>query len=185
MSDSSSTTDIYMYFLPPGNIKGEALATGEAVDKDQSLKGKFAFEVTSVTFDAKNEENIGQKAGGGGGGGGGADAGKIKFEAIKISKMTDQATPGLVEACSAGRKIREGVIQFRRNHKVFMEYFLADCVISQIQTKGGGGGEPTDDITIDYEAIRVEYSRQKENGEMQKVGEAKWNRTKSEASYPY
>ena len=40
------SSDIYMYFNPPGNIKGEALVTGEVGnDASKSLRGKFAFQV--------------------------------------------------------------------------------------------------------------------------------------------
>jgi type VI secretion system Hcp family effector len=172
------SSDIYMYFNPPGNIKGEALATGEVgTDTTKSLRGKFAFQVKEFKFQGKNEENIGRQGGGGTGG-----AGKVKFEAIEITKWTDRATPGLFEALGAARQIPEAVIQFRRNHKVYMEIILKVCVVSEVTLSASDDEEPTDEITVDYASMNIEYNRQGEDGEMHKISEARWNRVTGDAS---
>ena len=174
------SSDVYMYFLPPGNIKGEALATGDPQGKEPevSLRGKFAFQVKEFGLEALNEAGIGRE----GGGEQGTGAGQVKFEAIQITKWVDRATPGLLEAVGSGKQIPTGVIQFRRNGRVYMQIFLTVCTIQKVGIKANEDEEAEEEVTIDYGAMRVEYSRQNEAGNMELLSVARWSRVLNEAS---
>ena len=92
---------------------------------------------------------------------------------MNFSKMTDQSTPSLYNACAKGDKLGEAVIHVGRNEAgVFMslmKYTLANAMISNINTSGGGS-LPSDSFSINFTKIMSEFTQQ--NADSSKKGTA-------------
>lgn len=170
MADAGAdTADIYMYFVPAGDIEGETT--------DHVMSEFKAFQVKEFELEAKNEENIGGANPNPGAKGANKGAGKVKFDAVKITKWTDRATPGLFQACGSGSTLPEAVIVFRRSggsvesyrnktpeHRVFMTINLYQCTISSVSIKASDDEELMDEVSVDFGSIRIEYFKQAPRG---------------------
>jgi type VI secretion system secreted protein Hcp len=100
-------------------------------------------------------------------------AGKAHFDSMSLSKMTDQATPGLYAACAAGRSLGDVKLEIGRTEdgafRSEMTYTLRDAVVESIHT-AGGGDQMTDSFSLNFTAITSFFTQQK--GDAQKEGTA-------------
>ncbi|MFJ4293271.1 Hcp family type VI secretion system effector [Cupriavidus sp. NPDC089707] len=100
-------------------------------------------------------------------------AGKAQFHSMQLTKLTDQATPGLYAACAAGRSLGEVKLEIGRTEdgafRSEMTYTLSDAIVESIHTSGGGG-QPSDTFVLDFTAITAFFTQQK--GDAQKEGTA-------------
>ena len=94
---------------------------------------------------------------------GGAGEERADFKEFSFEKELDKATPKLTLACADGTHIDNIVIEICRSggDKVkFMEYKLANCIISKVKTVSGGAF-PYDTVGINYGKIQWAYVQQK------------------------
>jgi type VI secretion system secreted protein Hcp len=102
--------------------------------------------------------------------------GKADHGDMVISKYVDQATPLLLEKLCAGKPI--GQVKFkigRTDDNQFlpiMDYVMDDVVLSNVSV-GGGGGKPTETVTLNYSKIQWTFTGQKEGGGKEGVVSAK------------
>ena len=106
-------------------------------------------------------------------------SGRPQFSEMSFSKMTDQSTPSLYNACAKGDKLGDAVVHIGRNEggefMLLMKYTLSNAMVSNINTSGGGGGEPSDSFSINFTKITSEFTQQ--NADSSKKGTASfgWN----------
>jgi type VI secretion system secreted protein Hcp len=141
------------YFL---KIKG---MEGEAQDKTH----KNEIELESWSF---GESNSGSHAHGAGGG-----AGKVAMQDFHFVMKVNKASPKLFLACATGEHIPEAVLTCRKAGKEqqeFLKYTFSDSLVSSYQTGGSAHGDvvPTDQISLNFAKIQLDYKPQKADGSL-------------------
>jgi type VI secretion system secreted protein Hcp len=141
------------YFLKIEGIEGES----------QDSKHKGEIQLHSFSFGAHQTGTHG--AGGGGG------SGKASVQDLSFVKHTDKSTPKLFLACVTGQHIKKAVLTCRKAGKDQQEYWvikLEELHVTSI-TEGGphdGVALPTDQCSINFGKIEVEYKEQKADGSL-------------------
>ena len=148
--------DVILLAIKDKLIKGNCTITGH---EDEIILNSFSHSVAlPMSMDAANTERT---------------AGKPQFSEMSFSKMTDQSTPALYAACTAGTKLTEATLFIGRNEAgVFMslmKYVMTNPMVSNINTSGGGG-IPADSFSLNFTKITSEFTQQ--NADSTKKGTA-------------
>ncbi len=146
------------FFLKLEGIKGES----------QDKKHKDEIEIESYSLGLTNTGSFSQAPGAGGG------SGKVNFQDAHFSKKLDSSSPLLKLACATGQHLKEALLVCRKaggDQQEYLKIKLNDCLISSYQVGGHGGDNliPTDQFSINFAKINIEYMPQDAQG---KVGNA-------------
>jgi type VI secretion system secreted protein Hcp len=81
----------------------------------------------------------------------------------------NKATTALMKACATGEHIKTATLTARKAGKDQQEYLtfkFSDVLVSSYQTAGTGGGDiqPSDQVSLNFAKIEVEYRPQKADG---------------------
>ena len=140
------------YFLKIDGIQGESKAD----------KHTDEIDVQSFSWGATQS---GSFAGGGGGG-----AGKVAMQDFHFTMLHSKASPALMLACAQGDHIKSAILTCRKAGKEQQEYLkvtMSDILVSSFQTGGSGGDVvPTDQISLNFAKIEVEYKEQDAAGKL-------------------
>ncbi len=141
------------YFLKLKGIEGEA----------PDAKHKNEIEIVSFSW---GESNSGSHAAGGGGG-----AGKVSMQDVHFVISYCKASPKLLLACATGEHIPEGLLTCRKAGQLqqeYLKYKFTDLLVSSYQTGGSSPGSivPTDQFSLNFARIEVEYAEQKADGSL-------------------
>lgn len=113
------------------------------------------------------------------GAGGGGGAGKVSVHDISITKLTDKSSCSLMAALASGKHIKDGLITVRKAGEKPLEYLkikLTDILISSYQTAGHGGSDLlTENFTINFAKVQVDYQEQKPDGSGSPAGAFGWD----------
>jgi type VI secretion system secreted protein Hcp len=139
------------YFLKIDGIQGESKAD----------KHKDEIDIQSYSWGATQ---TGTFAAGGGGG-----AGKVSMQDFHFTMPVNKASPALFLSCAQGDHIKNAILTCRKAGKEqqeFLKITLSDVLVSSFQTGGHGGGDvtPTDQISLNFAKIEVEYKEQDATG---------------------
>jgi type VI secretion system secreted protein Hcp len=139
------------YFLKIEGIPGEST--------DSQHKGEIELE--SFSWGATNSGALG--------GGGGGGAGKVQIQDFHFVKRLDKASPKLFLAVSTGQHLKSAVVTGRhagRQGQDFLVYRLSDVQVSsyQIGALSHAAGEPSDQISLNFGRVEIEYRPQKPDG---------------------
>lgn len=140
------------YFLKLKGIDGES----------EDSKHKAEIDVESWSW---GESNSGTHSGGGGGG-----AGKVAMQDFHFTMKVNKASPKLMLACATGEHIAEAKLTCRKAGKEQQEYLIfkfTDLLVSSYQT-GGSHGDlvPSDQISLNFAKVEVEYKPQNTDGSL-------------------
>ncbi len=140
------------FFLKIDGIDGESKDT----------KHKNEIDIDSFSW---SEAQTGTSSGGGGSGGGKVAMQDIHFTSSYMSK----ATPKLFLACATGEHIKKAVLVCRRAGKEqqeFLKWTFSDLLVSSYSTAGhsSGTGLPTEQFSLNFTKIEMEYKEQKADG---------------------
>jgi type VI secretion system secreted protein Hcp len=138
-------------FAKIGDIKGESLDD----------KHKDEIEVLSFSWGVTNPAVL---SGGGGGG-----AGKATFHDLSIVHNLDKASPLLLRACATGMHIKDAVITHRKAGKGQQEYLIVklnDVVITGVTHGGSPGQAISENVTLAFAKVDLEYKPQKADGSL-------------------
>jgi type VI secretion system secreted protein Hcp len=151
------------------DIKGNAMIDGFT---DQIVIHSFSHAVSlPMGMDATNTERT---------------LGRPNFQEFTFSKSTDQSTPGLYAACTAGTKLGNATLSIGRNENgkfmLHMKYVLTNAMVSSIGTSGGG--DMGDTFSLNFTQMTSEYTQQ--NLDSTKKGNASfgWDLSKNVAVAP-
>jgi type VI secretion system secreted protein Hcp len=139
-------------FAKIGDIKGESLDS----------KHKDEIEVLSYSW------GVTGGAPSGGGGGGGA-AGKPTFPDLHITHAFDRASPELMLACATGQHIKDATITQRKAGKTQQEFLIVkmnDVIITGVSHGGSGDSGLTEQVSMSFAKIAIEYKPQKPDGSL-------------------
>jgi len=138
-------------FLKLEGIKGEA----------QDKTHKDEIDVLAWSWGVSNSGSSHMGRGGG--------SGKANFQDISVTKYIDIGSTALMNACATGTHIKSGLLTVRKaGGKSAVEYLkitLTDCLVSSVST-GGSGGEDrlTENLSINFAEVKVEYTAQNPDG---------------------
>ena len=141
------------YFIKFDGIKGES---ADAKHKDE-------VDIESWSW---GETNAGSTGSGGGGG-----AGKVAMQDFHFVMKLNSASVSLMKACATGQHIKVATLTARKAGKDQQEYLtikFTDVLVSSFQTGGSEHGEavPTDQVSLNFAKIEVDYKQQKPDGSL-------------------
>jgi type VI secretion system secreted protein Hcp len=101
----------------------------------------------------------------------GGGAGKVNVHDVSFTKYVDSATPQLMLFCSNGKHLKEGKLFIRRaagekdGGLEYLKITMNEILITSVST-GGSGGEDrfTENVTLNFAKVKLEYTPQKEDG---------------------
>jgi type VI secretion system secreted protein Hcp len=148
-------------FLELDGIKGES--------KDSKHKEKI--DVLAWSWGVSNSGSFHQGSGGG--------AGKANFQDISFTKYIDKSTADLLYACASGKHLAKGQLIVRKAGEKPLEYLIykfTELMVSSVST-GGSGGEDrlTENVTLNFSKVAVEYFVQDDKGAGKAAGSFTWD----------
>ena len=139
-----------MFLKLEGEIEGEA----------QDAKHKGAIDVLAWSWGLSQSGSF--HVGGGGG------AGKASFQDISITKWVDKASPILMLYAANGDHFKSAELIVRKAGKDPLEYlkFKFNKVLVTSVSTGGSGGEDrlTENISLNFAQVEMNYKEQKPDG---------------------
>jgi type VI secretion system secreted protein Hcp len=147
------------YFLKIDGIDGES----------QDDKHKGEIEVLSWSW---GESQAGQVAHGGGGG-----AGKVSMQDLHFTMRTSKASPKLFLHCATGKHIPQATLTARKagdRPLEYLKYKLTDVLVSSYQISSGGDN-PSDEVSLNFTRLEVEYRTQNPDGSLGSPVSAGWD----------
>lgn len=153
-----------------------------AVDMFLDIKGEIGGE----SQDAKHKGEIdvlawswGMSQSGSFHTGGGGGAGKANFQDISITKWIDKSSPILMLYCANGDHFTDAKLTVRKAGKKPLEYLkisMKDVLITSVSTGGSGGEDKlTENVTLNFRTVKVEYQEQKSDGSGEAAKTFEWN----------
>lgn len=158
-----------------------------AVDYFLKLKG-----IDGESADAKHKGEIdveswswGENQSGTGHFGGGSGAGKVAMQDFHFVMKVNKSSPKLLLACASGEHIPDAVLTCRKagkDQQEFLKIKFTDILVSSYQTGGSGHSDivPTDQISLNFAKIEVEYKEQKADGSLGGTEKAGWDVKKNQ-----
>jgi type VI secretion system secreted protein Hcp len=97
------------------------------------------------------------------------DTGKVNAQDLSLTKWVDSATPVLMSAIATGKHFGKAKLVVRKAGDKPLEYLVIEMehvMVTSLST-GGSGGEDrlTENVTLNFAKVKVEYVCQKEKGE--------------------
>src|SRR6202049_4512879 len=138
-------------FAKIGDIKGESL---DDKHKDEIEVQSFSWGVT----------NSGSMASGSGGG-----EGKATFHDLSFTHNIDKSSPVLMQACATGVHMKEATITHRKAGKGQQEFMIVKMnyvIITGVTHGGSGDGGHSENVTLAFAKVNVEYKPQKPDGSL-------------------
>jgi type VI secretion system secreted protein Hcp len=137
-------------FLKLGALAGES--------KDSVHKGEI--DVLAWSWGMSNSGNAHT--------GGGAGAGKVNVQDLSFTKYIDKSSPDLMLACCNGKHFPDATLIVRKAGEKPLEYLkikLTEILVTSVST-GGSGGEDrlTENVTLNFAKVNVDYTEQSATG---------------------
>jgi len=137
-------------FAKIGDIKGESLDD----------KHKDEIEVLSYSWGVSNAGSMAQGSGGG--------EGKASFHDLSFTHSIDKSSPVLMQACATGTHYKDATIVHRKAGKGQHEYLVVkmnDVIVTSV-THGGSGDGHSENVSLAFAKVNVEYKPQKADGSL-------------------
>lgn len=111
----------------------------------------------------------GETNSGTGASGGGHGAGKVVMQDFHFVMGMNKSSPKMLLACATGEHIRTATLCCRKaggKQETFLKIKFEDVLVSSYQTgcSSHGGTSPTDQISLNFAKIVVDYKEQKQDG---------------------
>ena len=146
---------------------------GEATDD------RHRNEIELLSYNWSESQQLIQSGGGGG-------AGKVQMQDLYCSLHSCTASPRLLLAVATGTRIKRAILSVRRGGKTpleFMQWTLGDVAVSAYHTAAehGSGLPPTDQVSLHFNSITLEYHPQLADGSLGAVIRAGWDVVQNKA----
>lgn len=148
-------------FLKLDGIEGEA---------QDSAHGK-EIDILAWSWGASQSGTTHMGAGGGGG--------KANIQDLSFTHYIDSATHLLLQRVFDGKHIAEGTLTVRKAGGTPLDYFIVkmtDIMVTAVST-GGSGGEDrlTENVTLNFSKVEIDYIPQKADGSGEAAKKAGWD----------
>ena len=114
--------------------------------------------------------------------GGGAGAGKVQMQDLNVVTRVSKASPALFLACATGQHMKEAklaAVKAGAMQQEFLTWTFSDVLVSGYQTSGAGGDLVTEQVSLAFSKIKVEYKAQKPDGSLDAPITAGWDQKAS------
>ena len=153
-------------FLKIDGIDGESK---DAVHKDE-------IDVLAWSWGAINTGSTGS--------GTGASSGATNLQDFSFTKFVDKSTPDLYSNTFNGEIIPEAKLTVRRSGDKPLDFLVItfiNVIVSSVSTGGSAGAEElTENVTLSFAKIKIEYTPQKSDGSAGTKNVKTWDIVKSE-----
>jgi type VI secretion system secreted protein Hcp len=117
--------------------------------------------------------------------GSGGGAGKANFKDFHFVHRVDKSSPRLFLACASGEHIKSATLTVRKAGKEqheFLKFNFTDLLISSVDDGGSSSSPelPTQNVTIAFSKVEVEYRPQKADGSLDAAIKHGWDLKKNE-----
>ena len=121
--------------------------------------------------------------------GAGGGAGKANIQDLSFTKWQDKSSPVLMQKCAQGDHIDTATLVVRKAGTNPLEYFnitMEKVMVTSVSTGGSGGEDKlTENVTLNFAKVRVEYQPQSDKGAKEGGAVAfPWNIEANDASGP-
>lgn len=104
--------------------------------------------------------------------GGGGGAGKVNIQDLTITKYVDKSSPNLMMHCASGKHVDKVTLVVRKaggeSQVEYMKIDLEEVLITSLHTGGSGSDDRlTENVTLNFAQVMVEYQEQKADGSKQ------------------
>ncbi|HWE72374.1 MAG TPA: type VI secretion system tube protein Hcp [Stellaceae bacterium] len=154
--------DSFLQFNDGGHA-GAAVLNGETQDIEMKDLKPRPFDISTWTFGASQQVNVGSSSSGIG-------AGKVEFQPFKITKQVDTSSPFFFQTCAQGGHyeqctlfVRKGGGAAARSGIIYLRFDFKMVFVTQINWSHDDTA-PKEEVTFDYGALQVTYTRQKKDG---------------------
>ena len=148
-------------FIKVGDIEGES----------RDDKHPDEFDVLSWSWGMSQSGTFRQ--------GGGGGAGKVSIQNLSFTKYIDKGTNELMLLCSNGGHIPEAKLTVRKAGTDPLEYLIITMqkvMVTSVSTGGSAGEDQlTENITLDFTTVQVEYTPQMDDGSGGAMVSYAWN----------
>ena len=111
--------------------------------------------------------------------GGGAGSGKVSVQDLSVTKYLDSSSAPLMLSCCNGAHFETAVLTVRKAGEKPLEYVtikLQEVLITSVETGGSGGNDRlTDNVTLNFAKVKVEYLPQEAKGGKGTMIPFSWN----------
>ncbi|MBI2379785.1 MAG: type VI secretion system tube protein Hcp [Gammaproteobacteria bacterium] len=138
-------------FLKIGDVKGES--------HDKSHKEEIDVLAWSWGMSQSGSMHVG----------GGGGAGKVNIQDLSLTKWVDKSSPNMMMSCSNGKHYPEAKLTVRKaggdNPVEYLIITMKEVLVTSVST-GGSGGEDrlTENLTLNFAQVQVDYQPQKADG---------------------
>jgi type VI secretion system secreted protein Hcp len=148
-------------FLLLDGVKGESA--------DKSHKGEI--DVLAWSWGLSNTGTFHHGEGGG--------AGKANFQDISITKYIDKSSADLHYSCASGKHLPKAKLTIRKageNPLEYLTYDFENILVSAVSSGGSGGEERlTENVTLNFAKVKMEYWTQGVKGAKGENGNFSWD----------
>lgn len=152
-----------MFLTIEGEIEGET--------QDHKFKGEGGIDVLAWSWGCSQSGSF--HTGGGGG------AGKANFQDVSVTKWVDKSSPVLMLYCANGDHFPSATLTVRKAGKKPLEYIIIKMkkvLVTSVSTGGSGGEDKlTENVTLNFAQVMVDYVPQKEDGSGEAAKSFKWD----------
>ncbi len=118
--------------------------------------------------------------------GGGGGSGKVNVQDLSFTHYFDKSSGNLMLYCAKGSHIKEAKLVVRKAGDEPLEYIvitMTDCIVTSVST-GGSGGEDrlTENCSLSFAKVKVEYQEQKPDGSGVPGPEFSWDMEANKSS---
>jgi len=137
-------------FLKLGDVKGES--------KDKEYKDHIDVLAYSWGMSQSGTMHLG----------GGGGAGKVNVQDLSFTHYVESASPNLMQKCMTGKHYPEAKLFVRKagdKPLTYLKITMTDVLVTSVST-GGAGGEDrmTENATLNFAKVKVEYTPQEKTG---------------------
>ncbi len=100
---------------------------------------------------------------------GGHGAGKVNVQDVHFVMKTNKASAKLMLACASGQHIKEAILDCCKaggTKESYLKYDMKDVFVTSYQQGGSGHSDivPTDQVSLSFAKINIEYKEQDAKG---------------------
>ena len=148
-------------FIKIGSLKGESV--------DKTHAGEIDVLAWSWGMSNSGSAHVG----------GGAGAGKVNVQDLSFTKYIDKSSPDLMLACCNGKHYDSALLTVRKAGEKPLEYLkitMTELMVTSVST-GGSGGEDrlTENVTLNFASVKVDYVEQTPKGGTGDKPSMNWN----------
>jgi type VI secretion system secreted protein Hcp len=111
--------------------------------------------------------------------GGGIGAGKVNVQDLSFTKYIDKSSPDLMLATCNGKHYDSALLTVRKAGEKPLEYLkitMTTVMVTSLSTGGSGGEDKlTENVTLNFAAVKVDYVEQKKDGSAGDKPSMNWN----------